>query len=73
MYSRSILQVDPVSLESRIFGNLVLDCLIAVISKYFVEDGVRTKLCKMFILIVCSLKSKAVILLCGNMTLCILY
>jgi len=54
VYRRSVLQVDPASLESDIFGTLVLDCQIAVISEEFVEDEVRTKLYKMFILMVCS-------------------
>jgi len=62
--------VDPASLESDIFGTLVLDCQIAVISEEFVEDEVRTKLYKMFILMVCSWKSQAVFLLHKNMTIC---
>jgi hypothetical protein len=53
MYRRSMLQVDPASLESDIFGALVLDCQIAVISEDVIEDGVRTELYKMFILMVC--------------------
>jgi hypothetical protein len=48
-YRRSLLHVNPASLESDTFGALVLDCQIDVISEDFIEDGVRRILYKTFI------------------------